>query len=126
MNIVTRLLIGALGALFVVIAIGFWFNTVEAAANVGLDVPSLAGKATVRADMAGYFMTGGGIALFAAWRQNAALLWPLLLLLATAFFGRALTIAGNGFAQEGVLPMVVEALSIVLILYAQRHWSKAG
>ncbi len=124
MVLVTRILIGAAGLLFVVLALGFWFNTTGSAADVGLIDLNLNGKATVRADMAGYFIVGGGIALYSAIKQNAAYLWPTLLLLAAAFVGRTLTLILDGATLESIPPMVIEAVLIALILYAQRNWNK--
>lgn len=124
MILITRILIGAAGALFIALALGFWFNTAGAAANVGLIELDLNGKATVRADMAGYFIVGGGIAFYAAIRQNAAYLWPALLLLIAAFVGRTLTLIVDGSSPQSFAPMIIEAVMIALIIYAQRNWNR--
>ena len=124
MIMISRILVGAIGALFVLLAMGFWFNTDAAAAQVGLDVSTLAGRATVRADMAGYFLTGGGVSLFAAIRGNSSYLWPAMILLICAFVGRLLTLAINGYSPESLPPMVIEVVTMALIFYAQRNWNK--
>lgn len=124
MIVITRILIGAAGALFVLLALNFLFNTDAAAASVGLDVSTLAGRGTVRADMAGYFLSGGLISLYAAIKNNGGYLWPAMLLLITAFSGRVLTIIINGYEPASLPPMVIEAVLIALITYAQRNWNK--
>lgn len=126
MIMVTRILVGLLGALFLVLAFGLWFNTVAEAAKLGLSGLSIAGHATVRADIAGFFLTGGGIAVYGAIKRNAALLWPVLLLLVSAIAGRFLTLVLNGGDGSSYPPMIVEAVGILLILYCQRSWHKAA
>ena len=124
MIIVTRILIGALGGLFGLLALGFWFDTETAAANMGISSLDIVGQATVRADIAGFFAISAGLSLFAAIRGNAGYLWPVMLLMGAAFFGRLLTILINGMGPDAVMPMIVELITIALILYAQRTWNK--
>jgi len=51
-------------------------------------------------------------------------LWPTLLLLIAAFVGRTLTLILDGSSPESFPPMIIEAVLIGLILYAQRNWNK--
>jgi hypothetical protein len=126
MIIVTRILVGLLGALFLLLAFGLWFNTDAEAAKLGLSGLSIAGHATVRADIAGFFLTGGGVAVYAAIKRKAALLWPVLLLVTAAIAGRFLTLVLNGGDSSSYPPMIVEAVAIILILYCQRSWPRAA
>lgn len=123
-NWASRILLGAIGLLFLSIAFGFIFNTQSAASNVGLDISTIAGYATVRADMAGYFAVGGALLLYAAARKAAQYLWPVLLLVAAAFAGRLITVFVNGYDQSSFIPMGVELIIIALIIFAQKNWSK--
>lgn len=123
-NWASRILLGAIGLLFLSIAYGFIFNTQSAASNVGLDISTIAGYATVRADMAGYFVVGGALLLYASARKIAAYLWPVLLLVAAAFTGRFITVFVNGYEQASFVPMIVELIIIALIILAQRNWTK--
>jgi len=126
MVVVTRISIGVLGALFVLLALGFWFGTDALASKMGLDLTTLAGRATVRADVAAFFLTGGVISVYAAIKRNAAYLWPVLLLLVAAISGRALTLILDGAEPASFPPMIVEALAIVLVVVCQRTWPKAA
>ncbi len=126
MVVVTRISIGVLGALFVLLALGFWFGTDALASKMGLDLTTLAGRATVRADVGGFFLTGGVISVYAAIKRNAAYLWPILLLLIAAISGRALTLILDGAEPASFPPMIVEALAIVLVVVCQRTWPKAA
>lgn len=126
MIVVTRISIGVLGALFVLLALGFWFGTDALASKMGLDLTTLAGRATVRADVGGFFLTGGVISVYAAIKRNAAYLWPILLLLIAAISGRALTLILDGAEPASFPPMIVEALAIVLVVVCQRTWPEAA
>lgn len=126
MFLATRILTGLAGALFILLALGFWFDTDVQAAKVGLSNLSLAGHATVRADVAGFFLAGGAISLYAAIKGNAAYLWPNLLLVGAAITGRALTLILDGGDATSYPPMVAEAIIIALILYCQRTWPKVA
>jgi len=126
MIVVTRISIGVLGALFVLLALGFWFGTDALARKMGLDLTTLAGRATVRADVGGFFLTGGVISVYAAIKRNAAYLWPILLLLIAAISGRALTLILDGAEPASFPPMIVEALAIVLVVVCQRTWPEAA
>jgi hypothetical protein len=122
---VTRCAAGLLGALFVFIAFGLWFNIESAAAKLGLPNLTLAGKALVRADVAGFFLVGGGLTLFSAIKGNKSYLWPVILLVGTAFMGRALTLILNGSEAASFPPMIIEAVMVALLYYCQRTWPAA-
>lgn len=124
MVLITRILVGLAGLLFVALAMGFWFDSDASAARFGLTNLYYMGHATVRADIGGFFLTGGIISLYAAIRRNAACLWPNLLLLGSAITGRALTLLLNGGNTESYPPMIVEAALIILILVCRRTWPK--
>ncbi len=126
MIVVTRVLIGALGLLLFINGLNFLLNTGDAAQGSGLDIITLSGWATLRADVAGFFLIGGGISIFAAVKGNAGYLWPVLLLVAAAFFGRAVTIIVNGWDSATFVPMGIEVIIMGLIAYAQRVWSGKG
>lgn len=124
-NWASRILLGAAGLLFLSIAFGFIFNTQSAASDVGLDISTIAGYATVRADMAGYFAVGGALLIYASLRKMAGYLWPVLLLVGAAFVGRLITVFVNGYEQASFIPMIVELIIMALILLAQRNWTKS-
>ena len=65
MIILSRLLLAAVAALFLLIGTGLLFNTTEAAAGMGLVDITAAGRGTVRADIAGFFLGGALIQLVA-------------------------------------------------------------
>ena len=122
--IINRGLLLAIGILFIIIAFGFIFNTQDAAARVGLNISTIEGYATVRADMAGYFAISGGLLLYSSYARTPQYLWPVLLLIIAAFVGRIFTILVNGYNEASFIPMGVEMLTMFLILFAQSNWGK--
>lgn len=125
-NWVSRILLALVGLLFVSISAGFLFMTQNSAADVGLDISTLAGYATVRADMSAYFIVSGGILLYASARKAAHMLWPVLLLIIAAYLGRLMTVFVNGYETASFTPMIVETIIIALIIYAQKFWHISG
>ncbi len=123
--LISRGLLFAIGILFIFIAFGLLFNTQEAASGVGLNISTIEGFATVRADIAGYFAVSGALLLYSSFARVAQYLWPVLLLIAAAFLGRIITIFINGYNEESFIPMGVELIIIILIIYAQRNWRQS-
>ena len=125
MILASRGLLIAIGILFTFIAFGFLFNTQEAAANVGLNISTVGGFATVRADMAGYFAVSAALLLYSSLLQTPKYLWPVLLLISVAFSGRVITLFANGYDNQSFIPMGIEIIIMALIIFAQRNWNKA-
>ncbi len=125
MILTSRGLLIAIGLLFAFIAFGFLFNTQEAAAGVGLNVSTIGGFATVRADMAGYFAVSSALLLYSSFLRAPQYLWPVLWLIGAAFLGRVITVFANGYDNQSFIPMGVEIIIMALIIFAQRNWNKA-
>lgn len=114
MRIILRALVGVLGLLGLLLALSIWANPDGLPAKLGLQASSLLGRATIRADMAGFFGAVGVLALAGALRNEARLLTAPLLLSAIALTGRSLTVAMDGFSAEMVQPMVIETVLVVV------------
>lgn len=122
MMMLSRLLLGAVGLFFLLVGAGLLFNTTEAAANMGLVELAAAGRGTVRADIAGFFIGGALIQLVAAFRRDPSLLWPVQLLLLLALAGRCLTLVLDGPVAAGVPGMGVEIVILTLLIWCKRLW----
>ncbi len=124
MILVSRGLLIAIGILFSFIAFGFLFTTQKAAASVGLNISTIDGFATVRADMAGYFAVSAALLLYSSFLRKSQYLWPVFLLIAAAFLGRVITIFANGYDNESFMPMGIEIVIMASIIFAQKNWKK--
>jgi hypothetical protein len=122
MIIISRILVGAVGLLFAFMAAGFLLNTQTEANNVGITALSIQGYATVRADIGGFFAFCGGLCLYGAATKSTRVLWPVILLVALAFAGRALSLLLSGPGEMFYVPMVAEAIIVAILYWARLLW----
>lgn len=115
MRIVLRALVGLIGLMGCLVAVAIWANPERPAAELGLEVASALGVASLRADLAGFFGGVGVLAAAAAIRGEARLLTAPLLLICLALMGRGLTVALDGFTPAMAQPMVIEAVLIAVL-----------
>ncbi|KAF0175581.1 MAG: hypothetical protein IV086_17465 [Hyphomonadaceae bacterium] len=120
MRTVLRLLVGIVGLLCLLIALAVWANPAGPAAKFGLDLIGGLGRASMRADFAGFFAGAGILALAAALRRDARLLTAPLLLVCVALAGRVLTAGMDGFTTDMAAPMAVETVLIVVLGVGRR------
>ena len=125
MVVMSRAVMALIGALFLSIGASLIFNTADAATTMGLPNLEAAGYGTVRADIGGFFLGGGLIGVVAAFRKNVALLWPVQLLVAIAFFGRVFTLWVDGPIAAGLDSMGVEMAILAVLFWVKRVWEKA-
>ena len=123
MVMLSRVLLAAMGLMFLVVGAGLWLNTGEAAANMGLVDLAAAGLGTVRADIAGFFIGGGVIQIIAAIRRDPDLLWPVQLLVLLALLGRTVTLILDGPVAAGIPSMGIELALLVLLFWCKKSWS---
>jgi hypothetical protein len=104
------------------LALGLWFfvKTPEAAAAFSVQPLGAAGEATLRADMSSFFLIGAAWAFYAAWTSRGAALLVPGALYAVAISGRLVNLLVNGFFAGALLPMIVEAMLIVLCVFGYK------
>lgn len=123
MILVSRVLVALAGLLFVVIGVGMWFNTGEAAGNFGLTELAPMGYATVRADIGGFFLVAGLLSIVGVLTLNSNLLWPVQLLMLAALLGRVVTLGfGGELNADSAMPMAVEVLVIAVLAWCRGLW----
>jgi hypothetical protein len=120
MKTVIRIVIGLLGLLALAATVNFWLRPELAAQGVGLTVANPMGLASVRADIAGFFAVSGLFALLTAWTGRAEYALTTLALMSAALLGRAINIVLGSFDQTMLVPMVIEAVTIVIFLFGYR------
>jgi hypothetical protein len=98
------------------LALGLWFfvKTQDAAMAFFVQPIGAAGEATLRADMSSFFLIGAAWAFYAAWTQRGTALLVPGALYAVAITGRLVNLIIHGFFAGALLPMIVEAMLIVL------------
>lgn len=121
---ILRVAIGLAGLLFVILALSFLLDPQGAAARLGVAALTPLGHATLRGDFFAFFAVGGGLAIAGAAREDARLLLAPLLLIALTLAGRVITVAASGFDPAMGPPMLVEAVTIVLLWLGRRVLSR--
>jgi len=113
-----RVLIGILGMLGLAAACLFWLDPERAGAGVGLDLASVTGAATIRAQIAGFFGATGFFALAAAARNQSQFALAALVLTLFALFGRIVNLAANGWDLLFLPPIAIECVTIAILALA--------
>lgn len=122
----SRILVGLVAAFFIFMGLTFWFSLDSAVTGFGFGPEGLIGRASVRADVGGFFLGGGLIAAHAAWKRCAMCAGAAATLTGVALTGRFLSVALDGaVAPGGVPPIVVEVVIIAILLWARSQWQRA-
>lgn len=120
MRLLLTAAIFAAGLMFLLMGGNFLFNTADAAAGFGLTPDNPQGFASVRADMGAFFVVAAVCMLVGAWRRNGDLLLPAAGLFGVALLGRFISLAVDGPWDGFWFPMVIEAVTVILLLIASR------
>lgn len=129
MTMVARVLVGIMALFFGAMGAGFWLNLETQAATFGLqgavEASNLIGRVSVRADFGSFFLTIGILCAYAVWKRSGSAAVGAALLFGIALLGRLVSVALDGPAPGGTPPMVIEAVSVAILLWAPSVWKKA-
>lgn len=120
MRVVLTGVIFAAGLLFLFMGFGFLFDPVAAGTDFGLSPNSAQGLASIRADMTAFFVVGAVCMMVGAWRRNGDLLLVPAGLFGVALLGRFVGLAVDGPWNGYWMPMLVEAVMVIVLLIASR------
>lgn len=121
MHPLIRVAVVLVGLLNLVLGLAFLLQPEMMAAQFSIAPIGSQGLATIRADFPGFFLTGGGFALWGAWRQRAEPLLVPIVLLSIAFVGRALSLVADGMGPDALPPMIAEAVMVAILVAARRN-----
>lgn len=125
MALIFRILVGLIGALSVLTALPHWFRVESLAATRGIEATDAIGRANVRADVGGIFLAIGILALLAAWKQSRIWAAATLIVVASAFLGRLISVGLDGMSTGIAEPIMIEAVVLLILGGASRTWGKA-
>jgi hypothetical protein len=129
MNLAARIVVGLMVLVFGSVGLGFWFSLETQAVGFALqgavDGANLLGRASVRADFGAFFLTVAVLCGYAAWKRSGAAATGAALMFGLALLGRILSILLEGPAPGGFMPMGVEAVSVLVLLWARSVWKTA-
>lgn len=124
MTTMNRTLVGLIGAFMLTNGLGFWFALDLIAPLYNLSVADPLARAGIRADFGGFFFASGAFATYAAARSNPTAARAAAALFILAITGRFLSVAFDGAAPQGALPMLFEGISAAILLRSAHLWAR--
>lgn len=124
MDKIIRLAVVAVGMLNVALGLLFLFRPESMGAQFYITPIGSQGLATIRADFPGFFLTGGGFALWGAWMRSSEELRVPIVLLGTALFGRFISLIFDGVGPSALPPMILEAVMIGILIAGMRSFGR--
>jgi hypothetical protein len=123
MSMLMKVAVGLVALFGLVLGLGFLVQPDVAAARFFVTANGVPGLASIRADVAGFFLVAGVFAAHAVLRGVRSSLLPPLALYGAALFGRTVNLLQHGANSETFPPMVVE---LVLVMVLAAAWRSAG
>lgn len=120
MRFVLTALVFLFGLFDLFMGLNFLMNPAETAVGFGITATATQGLSTLRADFTAFFGVVAACMMIGAWRRNADLLLVPAALMGTAVTVRALSLAIDGPYPHWQVPMLVEALHVILLIAAWR------
>lgn len=120
MRLVLTGLIFVGGLFFLLAGIGFLLNPGPAGSDFGLLPDGVQGLSTIRADMTAFFIVAAFSMVWGAWKRNGDLLLVAAGLFAVALLGRIVSVIADGTYPGFIVPMGIEAVSVIVLLIASR------
>lgn len=120
MIVILRALLFLGGLFYVLMGIGFLLDPVGSGADFGIAPQGVMGLASIRADMTAFFIVAGGCLIWGAWARKGDPLLVSAALMGTALLGRIVTLATDGAHDGFILPMIVEAVTVIIALFCSR------
>ncbi len=102
------------------LGLSFLFTPGPMGAQFNLAPNGAGGLAVLRADFTAFFVVAGACQLWGGWKRNGDLLLVPILLMGIALSGRAVSAAFDGPYPGFAMPMVVEAVQVLLGIAAWR------
>ena len=109
-----------LGLFDLFMGLNFLFNPDATAAGLGLAGLGNQGTSTLRADFTAFFGVIAVCMMLGAWRRNGDLLLVPAALMGTAVVVREISVMLDGPYPGWPLPMVVEAVHVIVLIAAWR------
>lgn len=120
MRFVLTALIFLFGLFDLMMGLNFLLNPAATATGFGLSANGTQGLSTLRADFTAFFGVVAACMMIGAWRRNADLLLVPAAVMAVAVSVRGISLALDGTYPGWQVPMLVEALHVVLLVAAWR------
>lgn len=120
MRFVLTALIFLFGLFDLMMGLNFLLNPAATAAGFGLAPIGTQGLSSLRADFTAFFGVVAVCMMIGAWRRNADLLLVPAAVMGTAVVVRGISLVLDGTYPGWHVPMIVEALHVILLVAAWR------
>lgn len=120
MRFVLTALVFLFGLFDLFMGLNFLLNPAETALGFGLSANGVQGLSTLRADFTAFFGVVAACMMIGAWRRNADLLLVPVAVMGIAVVVRGLSLVLDGTYPGWQVPMIVEALHVILLIAAWR------
>ncbi len=107
-----------LGLFDLFMGFNFLFNPLGTGSGFGIAPLGTQGMSTMRADFTAFFGVVAVCMMIGAWRRNADLLLVPMAVMGTAVTVRAISLFVDGTYPGWQVPMVVEALHVIVLIAA--------
>lgn len=124
MDKIIRVAVALVGLLNIALGLLFLVRPEAMAALFYVTPVGSQGLATIRADFPGFFLTGGGFALWGAWMRYSEELKVPIVLLGLALFGRFTSLIFDGVGPSALPPMIAEAVMIGILVAGRRSFGR--
>lgn len=122
MNNLSRSLVGMIAASMLVFGLGFWFAFDSITPLFAFTADNPLARAGIRGDIGGLFLILSGLTAYAAVNQSVPAARFAAIMFIVALSGRIMTVLLEGAVPGGLAPMLVEATSAALLLWASYVW----
>ena len=119
MSTTWKILTAAPGVLFFAMGLIWWVAPAFVGGQLGMELLEGLGRSTQIADLASFFLTMGGCILIGLYTGRAVWLYPSIMLLGFAAFGRVLAWAVHD-AAFAIDMIAVEVIVAILLLFASK------
>ena len=116
MTWVIRLLVAGFAALFIIIGVRAMLDPQSIIAQFELGRQGATGLSAIRADMGGFFISGGLAALVGLWPGRREWLLGAATMVALAFTGRTFGLMSDPLTANIAQSMIIEAIAVVLLV----------
>ena len=121
---VLKVLVGLIALFMAINGLGFWFALDTINPVYALSTTADLGRASIRADFGGFFLAVAAMAGYGLLNRSATAGAGAAVLFIPGLGGRVLTVLlDGGLPAGGGLPMMVEATSAAILLWARNAWS---
>lgn len=120
MRLILTGLIFAGGLMYLLLGVGFLLDPASSGADFGVSANGEQGLSSLRADFTAFFVVAAGSMMIGAWRRNGDLLLVAAALFGVALLGRIVSLFADGSYDGALMPMTVEAFSVIVLLIASR------